>query len=137
MGDIKRPLRIVMGWQLVLTILLAVVCAWVAGVHGAISAVLGGVVAMAGGLAFAWLASSRKTPPQSPEAAWDGLTRIFKAEAAKVGVIIVLLWLVLANYKEVVVLGFIGTFILAVIIFSMAIFLRNPVSLETGKNHVD
>lgn len=127
----------VMGWQLVLTMLLAIVCAWLAGLHGAISAALGGVVAVAGGLAFTWLASSQKTRPQGPEAAWDGLTQIFKAEAAKVGVIIVLLWLVLATYKEVVVLGFIGTFILAVIIFSMAIFLRNPVSLETGKNHVD
>lgn len=137
MGDIKRPLRIVMGWQLVLTMLLAVLCAWLAGVHGAISALLGGVVAMAGGLAFAWLASAQKIRSQSPEAAWDGLTSIFKAEAAKVAVIIVLLWLVLATYKEVVVLGFIGTFILAVITFSMAIFLRNPVSLETGKNHVD
>ncbi len=137
MGNITRPLRIVMGWQLVLTMLLAIVCAWLAGVHGAISAVLGGVVAMAGGLAFTWLASSRKKLPQAPEVAWDGLTQIFKAEAAKVGVIIVLLWLVLATYKEVVVLGFIGTFILAVIIFSMAIFLRNPMSLETGKNHVD
>jgi len=137
MGDITKPLRIVMAWQLVLTMLLAIVCAWLAGVQGAISAVLGGAVAMAGGLAFTWLASPKKIPSQTPEAAWDGLTRIFKAEAAKVGVIIALLWLVLTTYKDVVVLGFIGTFILAVITFSMAIFLRNPVSLETGKNHVD
>ncbi len=137
MGNIQRPLRIVMGWQLVLTSLLAIVCAWLAGAHGAISAVLGGVVAMAGGLAFAWLASSQQKRSLSPEMAWDGLTQIFKAEAAKVGVIIVLLWLVLATYKDVVVVGFIGTFILAVIIFSMAIFLRNPVSPDTGKNHVD
>lgn len=149
MGDITGPLRKALTWQLVLTLVLAVAGAWQAGMHGAISAVLGGVVAMAGGLAFAWFASARKTSPglpdaspeASPAAAWDGLTRILKAEAAKVGVIVVLLWLVLTTYKEVVVLWFIGTFILAVIIFSMAIFIRNPVRnpvpLETGKNHVD
>ncbi|MBI3523775.1 MAG: ATP synthase subunit I [Betaproteobacteria bacterium] len=134
---IERPLRIALGWQLVLTMLLAAVCGWVAGMNGAISAILGGAVAMAGGLAFSVLASPRNTGRQSAGDAWDGLTRMLKAEAAKVGIIIILLWLVLATYKKIMVLGFIGTFILAVIIFSMAIFIRNPVSLETGENHVD
>lgn len=137
MGDIRKPLRIVMGWQLVLTMLLAVVSAWLAGVHGAISAFLGGLVAMAGGVAFAWFASSPKTSSHAAAVAWDGLTRIFKAEAAKVGVIVVLLWLVLATYKQVMVFGFIGSFILSVIVFSMAVFLRNPVALENGKCNVD
>ncbi len=145
MGNITGPLRISLAWQLVSTIVLAVAGAWFSGVHGAISSVFGGVVAIAGGLAFAWLAAGQKTPQNLPEAsseaAWNGLTRIFKAEAAKVGVIVVLLWLVLATYKEVLVLWFIGTFILAVIIFSMAIFLRNPVRNpvppETGNNNVD
>jgi ATP synthase protein I len=48
-----------------------------------------------------------------------------------------LLWLVMAVFKKIVVVGFIGTFILAVIIFSMAIFVRNPVSSEMDKNNVD
>jgi len=135
--SITRPLRIALGWQLVSTLLLAVVWAWLAGANGAISAILGGAVAMAGGLAFALLASPRQTVQRSPGDAWDGLTRMFKAEAAKVSIIVVLLWLVLATYRDVVVLGFIGTFILAVIIFSMAIFIRNPAPLETGENHVD
>ena len=142
MSSITGPLRLALTWQIASTILLAVPGAWFSGVHGAISAVLGGMVAMAGGLAFAWFAAERKTAPSltnalpsvsssalpnvASEAAWDGLTRIFKAEAAKVGVIIALLWLVLASYKEVAVIWFIGTFIVAVIIFSMAIFIRNP-----------
>lgn len=69
--------------------------------------------------------------------AWDGLGRILKAEGAKVLVIVVLLWLVLATYKEVVLVGFIGAFIVAVVIFSMAIFLRNPAQIEAGKQNVN
>ena len=62
--------------------------------------------------------------------AWDKLGQVLKAEGAKVLVMVVSLWLILMTYKEVVLIGFIGTFILSVIIFSMAIFLRNPMTLE-------
>ena len=140
MIDPAKSLRVVLGWQVGITLLLAVLCAFLAGLHGAISALLGGAVAIAGGLVYLWLASPQKTrQTQEPSAdmAWDGLTRILKAEGAKVAVIVVLLWLVLANYKEVVMLGFIGTFAVAVMVFSMAVFIRNPVLLETGKNNVN
>ncbi|MCX7176622.1 MAG: ATP synthase subunit I [Proteobacteria bacterium] len=126
-----------MGWQVVTTTLLAVVCAWLAGFHGAISALLGGAVAISGGIVFAYLASPQKTQFENPGMAWDGLGRILKAEGAKVLVIVVLLWLVLATYKEVVLVGFIGAFIVAVVIFSMAIFLRNPAQIEAGKQNVN
>ena len=62
--------------------------------------------------------------------AWDKLGQVLKAEGAKVLVMVVSLWLILVTYKEVVLIGFIGTFILSVIIFSMAIFLRNSMTLE-------
>ncbi|MFA7268515.1 MAG: ATP synthase subunit I [Sterolibacterium sp.] len=137
MGDPAKPLRIVLGWQLVVTMLLAGIGAWLAGVHGALSAILGGAVAMMGGLTFTLLAKPQKASVQTSAMAWDGLGRILKAEGAKVLVMIVSLWLVLASYHEVVILGFIGTFILSVVIFSTAIFLRNPVSLEADKNNVN
>ena len=137
MVDSGKPLRIVLGWQAVATILLAVIGASLAGLHGAISVVLGGAVAIAGGSVFAFLARPLKKQPKNPGEAWDGLGRILKAEGAKVAVIVVLLWLVLANYKEIVLVGFIGTFIVAVIIFSMAVFLRNPAQLDAGKQNVD
>jgi ATP synthase protein I len=47
------------------------------------------------------------------------------AEAVKIGLIVVLLWLVLAMYREVVVLVFIGTFTATVLIFAMALFVRD------------
>lgn len=137
MIDSGKPLRIVIGWQLVITLLLATLSAWTTGVHGAISAMLGGAVAIAGGIVFAYLARPPKTHPQHPVMVWDGLGRILKAEGAKVLVIVILLWLVLATYKDVVMVGFIGTFIVAVIVFSMAIFLRNPAQLDAGKQNVN
>ncbi|TRZ57089.1 MAG: ATP synthase subunit I [Rhodocyclaceae bacterium] len=137
MLDSGKPLRIVLRWQAVATVLLAVMGAWLAGLHGAFSALLGGAVAIAGGMVFAFLARPPKAQSQDPGTAWDRLTRILKAEGAKVLVIVILLGLVLATYKEVVMVGFIGTFIVAVIIFSMAIFLRNPAQLNAGKPNVD
>lgn len=137
MVDPRKPLRIVLGWQVAMTVLSSGIGAWLAGIHGAISALLGGGVAISGGVVFAYLALQHKMQPREPGMAWDGLGRILKAEGAKVLVMVILLWLVLATYKDVVLLGFIGTFIVAVIIFSMAIFLRNPAQLETGAQNVD
>lgn len=137
MIDSGKPLWIVLGWQVVITLALATLGAWLTGLHGAISALLGGAVAIAGGIVFAYLARPPKTRSQHPGMAWDGLGRILKAEGAKVLVIVLLLWLVLATYKDVVVVGFIGTFIIAVIIFSMAIFLRSPASLDSDKPNVN
>jgi len=137
MLDSAKPLRTVLRWQVVATALLAVIGAWLAGGHGALSALLGGAVAIAGGMVFAFLARPPKALSRESEMAWDGLAQILKAEGAKVLVIVVLLGLVLAMYKEVVLVGFIGSFIVAVIIFSMAIFLRNPAQIDAGKQNVD
>ncbi|MCX7169762.1 MAG: ATP synthase subunit I [Proteobacteria bacterium] len=130
MLDPTKPLRTVLGWQVVVTILLAGMSAWLAGAHGALSVLLGGAVGMLGSLTFALLARPRKAAVPTSVMAWDKLGQILKAEGAKVVVMVVSLWLILATYKEVVMIGFIGAFILSVIIFSMAVFLRNPVSLE-------
>lgn len=132
MFDSRKPLLTVLGWQVVMTVFSGGIGAWLAGVHGAISALLGGGVAIAGGAVFVYLALQQKTRSQHPGMAWDGLGRVLKAEGAKVLVIVILLWLVLATYKEVVLVGFIATFIAAVIIFSMAIFLRDPAQIDTG-----
>ena len=48
-----------------------------------------------------------------------------RAEAAKVALIVVQLWLVLALYKQIVMAVFFGTFVLTVIFFTMAIFVRS------------
>jgi hypothetical protein len=47
-----------------------------------------------------------------------------RAEAVKIGLALVLLWLVLANYPQVAVGILLGTFVVTMLIFSMAFFVR-------------
>ncbi len=79
------------------------------------------------GLAFAAVASLSKT--KTVEGALVGALR---AEATKIGVIVVLLWLVFSTYENIVAIAFIGTFAVTVIIFSMAFFVRDPTT--SGKS---
>ena len=43
---------------------------------------------------------------------------------AKVLVAVLLLWFVFATYKDVVAIGFIGSFAISILIFGMAFFVR-------------
>jgi ATP synthase protein I len=56
--------------------------------------------------------------------AGDVLVGALTAEAVKIGLIVVLLWLVLATYDNVVPLALIGSFVITVLIFTMAFFVR-------------
>ena len=48
-----------------------------------------------------------------------------RAEAVKLGLAVVLLWLVLVNYGEAVVGAVIATFVVTLLIFAMAFFVRD------------
>lgn len=115
-----KPIRTVLRWQALATIAMALAAGLLSGRHGALSAALGGLVSMAGGLASAVVASLGKA-----ESAGEGLLSALRAEAVKIGLIVVLLWLVLVNYGEVVVLAFVGSFVVTVLIFAMAFFVRD------------
>jgi ATP synthase protein I len=97
--------------------IIALIAAWLAGTHGAISAVLGGLISIIAGLAFLLLTARYKV-----RSAGEVLIVAFKAEAAKLFLAISLLWLVLALYQDVVVVGLIGSFVVSILIFSMALF---------------
>ena len=116
---LSKPIRTVLRWQLFATLALALLCGVLAGVHGALSAVLGGAVSVGAGWIAAKVATKGKT-----ESAGGVLVYALKAEGIKIGLIAVLLWLVLATYTEVVVLAFIGSFMATMLIFSMAFFVR-------------
>jgi F0F1-type ATP synthase assembly protein I len=47
-----------------------------------------------------------------------------RAEAVKLVLMVLLLWFVLATYRDVVAIGLIGAFIATVLIFTMAILVR-------------
>jgi ATP synthase protein I len=118
--ELSKPIRTVVGWQLLATATLMLAAGVWEGIHGTLSAVLGGAVSIVAGLAAAGVASFRKA-----DSAGEVLLSALGAEAVKIGFIVFLLSLVLVLYREVVVLAFIGTFMATVLIFSMAFFVRD------------
>ena len=117
---LAKPIRTVLRWQVMATAALTLLAAFLAGAHGALSAALGGAVSILSGLGSAVAASMGQA-----ESAGGILLVVLRAEAVKLGLIIILLWLVLAMYRDVVATAFIGSFIATVLIFSMAFFVRD------------
>jgi ATP synthase protein I len=106
---------------MMLATLAAGLVGWVwQGGHGALSALLGGFISIASGGVFAWVAARGKS-----RTAGEALHTVIRAEVSKIALIVGLLWLVFAHYRQVVPGAFIGTFILTVVIFSMAIAVRS------------
>ena len=115
-----RKFRPVIGLQVLATAIIASIAAWNAGVHGAISAALGGLISIIAGLVFVLLAA--RSAEGKGKSAGEVIFAALKAEAAKLFLAILLLWLVLTLYQDVVVVGLIGSFVVSILIFSMALF---------------
>jgi len=114
-----RVFRPIIGLQVSCTAAAIVLSAWLAGINGAISAALGGSIGIIAGLAFAALAARGRS-----KSAGEALYTALRAEAVKLVLMVLLLWFVLATYRDVVAIGLIGTFIATVLIFTMAILVR-------------
>lgn len=119
LGSLRRPIRTVLRWQLLVTAALALAGGILVGTDGALSAALGGAVSVCAGGASAVVASMGKA-----RSAGEVLIGALVAEAVKVGLIVLLLWLVLATYERVVAGAFFGSFFATVLIFGMAFFVR-------------
>ena len=115
-----RKFRPVIGAQVLATIIIASLATWFAGPHGAISATLGGLISITSGLVFVFLAAN--SAGEKGRSAGEVLFAALKAEAAKLFLAGLLLWLVLALYQEVVVVGLLGSFVVSILIFSFALF---------------
>ena len=115
----SRALRTVLRWQLLVTAALAAISALAAGRHGAVSAALGGLVSFVAGLGFAAVASASRK-----DSVGLAMLAALRAEAVKIVLIVALLWVVLSVYKSVVIVAFIGTFTATVIVFALALFVR-------------
>jgi ATP synthase protein I len=115
-----RKFRPVFGSQVLATLVVASIAASSAGVHGAVSALLGGLISIVAGLAFVYLAA--KSAGEKGKSAGEVVFAALKAEVAKLFLAGLLLWLVLAFYQEVVVAGLLGSFVISILIFSLALF---------------
>ena len=118
--QISAQIRTVLKYQAVVTLLIALIIAGMGGVHWGISALLGGLISLLGGITYGVMLSRA-----GKGSAENALLVMMRAEAAKILVIVLLLWLVLAVYEEVFGAGFIGTFIITTLIFSLAVFIRD------------
>ena len=114
-----KPVRTVLMWQVAATAALALAGALLAGEDGAISAAAGGAISIIAG-AVAALVASRS----SAKSAGGLLLGALRAEAIKIGLAVFLLWLVLTNYSGAQIGILLGAFVVTILIFSMAFFVR-------------
>ena len=119
LGPLRRPIRIVLQWQAIATVVLALAGGFLAGVDGALSAVCGGAVSMIAGAVSAVVAAKGRA-----RSAGAVLLGALRAEAVKIGLMGFLLWLVLMTYDHVVAPALFGSFVVTVLILTMAFFVR-------------
>jgi ATP synthase protein I len=115
-----KPYIAVFKWQALATVGLALVAGLWTGVHGALSALLGGLVNVSAGIVYAVIVFAGKRATAS-----HAVGTLFRAEAGKILVIIVQLWLVLTTYKDVVMAAFFTAFVVTVLLFRIALFVRD------------
>lgn len=124
----NRPLRTVIRWQILFAIIAALASGLLIDLHSAISALLGGFVSVASSFAFAVIVSHHKG-----FTAGGTLRTALRAEAVKILVTVLLLWLVLVTYEGINTLVFIGTFAIAVIVNSMALLVSDKAEAIQNK----
>jgi len=116
----NRPLKIVLQLQLLVTSIVAVVIWLFLDIQSAVSAVLGGAVSVISLAAFAMIVSRHKG-----YTAEGTIRTALRAEAVKIILTVSLLWMVFKNYEDVNAFTFIGTFILNVLVYSMALLVSD------------
>jgi len=120
-----KPIRRVRRWPAAAPGGMAAIGGLLAGPHGALSAVLGGLVNITSVVVYAVVMSVSLRGASSPASAGGTMAALFRAEASKILVIIVQLWLVLVTYREVDFLVFFASFVITVLLFRMALLERN------------
>ncbi len=113
------PIRTVLRWQVVATVVIAVGAGFWSGWHGAVSAVLGGGINQIADLAYALLISGGGI-----RTAGNTLRTLFRAEGARLLLIVFLLGGVLTSYKEVIHPVLFLSFVVSVLVFRAAILVK-------------
>lgn len=112
-----KPLQTVLRWQLLATVIIATGLAACCGSGVAVSALLGGMVSVLSSAVFAVIVSRHQG-----YTAGGTIRTALRAEAVKITLIVLLLWMVFKVYEDVHAFAFIGVFVLTVIMHSMALF---------------
>ena len=115
-----RPIRIVLAWQVIATLVLSLAGALLWGWNGALSAALGGAINLVAGWVYGWRISQGEA-----RTAGEALAMLFRAWGMKVLLIIAGLVLVLSVYRNIVHAAFFLTFAITVAVFAVAIAVRD------------
>ena len=115
-----KPIRIVLRWQLIVTAVLMLAAMLLWGRDGALSAALGGGVNVVAGWAYAWRISQGEA-----RTAGEALATMFRAWGIKILLVIGQLVLVLKLYPGLVPAAFFAAFVVTVVVFTMAIAVRD------------
>jgi ATP synthase protein I len=115
----SRPIRVVLYWQLSVTIALAVGVGGWAGSAAGVSALLGGLVSVVATFTFGVIVSR-----VGVTSAGNVLRMAMRAEAIKITLMVILLWLVFKTYKDLVAVAFFAAFAVTVLMFRFALFIR-------------
>lgn len=120
-------LRTVIRWQLIFSVMVLVIFGVTVGMHGAISGFLGALISAGAASVYAIVVSRHKGFSAS-----GTLRTALRAELLKILIIIVALWAVFANYQSVKPVIFICSFMGAVILSSMALFVPSRTMLNNN-----
>lgn len=118
-----KPLQTVLRWQLLSTVIIAIGLAVGCSSEIAVSALLGGMVSVISSAVFAMIVSRHQG-----FTARGTIRTALRAEAVKITLIVLLLWLVFKVYEDVNAFAFIGMFTLTVIMHSMALFVSEKIN---------
>lgn len=124
----STPVRVTLVWQVVATLVVALIAGVWTGVDGAVSAALGGLVTILAGVAYATVITVRRAA-----SAESTLVTMFAAEGVKIGAIILLLWAVITNYRDLVSAAFFAAFVVTVLLNRVAFMVRAPDAVELDK----
>jgi len=92
----------------------AILAGILAGVAGLLSALLGGAIGIVGLVVFALVSAGARTTAQS------AMRLALRAEAAKIVVVVALLWVNFTLYRDMVVPAFMGAFMVSVLLAGFA-----------------
>jgi F0F1-type ATP synthase assembly protein I len=116
----NRPMRAALLWQLAVAGVCAAVASLFGGEHAAISAALGGTVVILANVAYMLTVSL-----SAPRTVGATIQTMLRAEAVKVALIVLGLWVVFTGYSELVPFPLVATLILTVLLWSVALLYRD------------
>lgn len=124
----SAPVRATLRWQVAATAAIAII-AWLwAGPDGAISAALGGSITVVSGFGYAVVIGVRRAV-----SAESTLVTMFTAEGVKIGAIILMLWVVITLYRDLVAAAFFAAFVITVLLNRVAFMVPERDAAEADK----